>query len=477
MDQEQKIIPIILCGGSGTRLWPLSRKRAPKQFQSIVGDAPLLHQTLDRALLCAEAYPSDVITITTDDIKEETMHQLGEYHPKCLNHLLIEPCARDTAAAIAYAALYAKEEYGPDVILWVLPSDHHVADTHALGQALGPAAAIAKSGHLVTFGMTPTRPETGYGYIKTGKALANHQNAHEVEKFIEKPDQKIAQKYLDQGDYFWNSGMFVFSARSVIENYIENAPEIIAPLHNAFKEKKSITSNLYNQIPALPFDIAIMEKTDKAAIVPCDIGWSDVGSWESVWNIKEKDGHGNVRSGQTSCIDTKNCLIQSNNLLIATIGLKDLVIVENSDSILVANKNNGAAMKTLLFALNKTQSKKTIDPPAENRPWGSFKILSQTGNYKVKELTIIPNGKLSLQKHRHRSEIWTVISGEALVTLNGKETILKQQQSTFVPMGVTHRLENIGSENLIIVEIQCGDHLGEDDIIRFDDIYGRMDAA
>lgn len=477
MDQEQKIIPVILCGGSGTRLWPLSRKRAPKQFQSIVGDTPLLYQTLDRALMCSDAYPSDVITITTDDIKLETMHQLREYHPNTLNHLLSEPCARNTAAAIAYAALHAKKHHGDDAILWILPADHHIADDFALRQALDQAVEIAKTGYLVTFGMTPTRPETGYGYIKTGTRLSKDKTGCAIEQFIEKPDRETAQKYLDDGSHLWNSGMFIFSVRSVIKNYIGLCPEIIDPIHKCLKSTQTLDLKTYNEIPAIPFDIAIMEKTNKAAVIPCDIGWSDVGSWESVWDLKEKDSDGNVRTGQTSCINTENCLIQSNNILIATIGVKNLVIVENSDAVLIADKDDNDSMKKLVATLNKMKAREAIDPPMENRPWGSFKIISESNGYKVKELRIIPGGKLSLQMHHHRCEFWNITSGEALITINGNERILKKQENAFIPIKAEHRLENIGTEELIIIEVQCGDHLGEDDIVRFDDVYGRMDVA
>lgn len=476
-DKKPKIIPVILCGGAGTRLWPLSRKRSPKQFHTLVGDLPLFHQTLERAVACSGAETRDIMTVTTDDIKKETIHQLADFDPDSITHLLSEPCGRNTAAAIAYAALYAKEHFGPDTILWVLPSDHHVENEEALKQALEQAVSAAKEDYLVTFGMTPTRPDTGYGYIKTGKKLPELSSVQIIDRFVEKPNQETAQKYVDEGSYLWNSGMFVFSVRSVLENYIDHCPEILSSLHHELEERKYPSLKLYKNLPSLPFDIAIMEKTEKAAVIPSDIGWSDVGSWESVWDVSDKDDSGNVKTGRVSCIDTEDCFVHANNLLVATIGLKDIAIIENGDSILIADKKNSDAMKTLVSALDKAGAQETTDPPLENRPWGQFRILSKGSDYKVKEIHVRPGGKLSLQMHHHRCEFWTVISGTALVTINGEEQILTPQQSAFIPLQAKHRLENTGTEDLIIVEVQCGNYLGEDDIVRFEDVYGRMDVA
>lgn len=477
-NKGQKIIPVILCGGAGTRLWPLSREKSPKQFHPIVNEISLLQNTLERAMKCAKAEASDIITVTSDTIHKETIHQLAEINPNAVTHLLSEPVGRNTAAAIAYAALYAQKHFGNDAILWVVPSDHYIEDENALTQALENAADIACNDYIVTFGMSPSRPDTGYGYIKSGNCISDDDTTMAIEKFVEKPDAKTAKTYLEEGNYFWNSGMFVGSVYTLLDNFIEHSSDIIAPLHQAFSENKQVIDlKTYQTIPAVPFDVAIMEKTKKAAVISCDIGWSDVGSWESVWDVKEKDTNGNVIEGLVSTTETEDCYIQSNSMLIATIGLKDLVIVENRDSVLIADKKNSASMKTLVETLKGLKQKEATDPPMENRPWGKFKVLSESNGYKVKEILVRPGAKLSLQMHNHRCEFWTVISGEAIATINDKEHHLKAQESAFIPLKEIHRLENSGKEDLIMVEVQCGDYLGEDDIIRFDDIYGRVEAA
>ena len=472
-----KIIPVILCGGSGQRLWPLSREKAPKQFHPVLGETPLLHETLERAIYCSNAQPSEVITVTTNTLKKETTHQLADFEPQATTHLISEPMARNTAAAMAYTALYAQKHFGVDSVLWFLPADHHIKNNDALSTTLQEACAIAEQEYIVTFGMQPTRPETGYGYIKTGENMHQDQSARFIQEFVEKPDTMTAQKYIDEENYLWNSGMFVGSVRTILDNYIEYCPEILSPLHTNIKEHGQPTKQIYEALPALPFDVAIMEKTSKAAVIPCDIGWSDVGSWESVWELKQKDENGNVKSGHVTAVDTTNSLIQSNNLLIATLGLQDVVVVENGDSILIADKKNNPSMKTLVETLNKLEKNETIYPPMENRPWGQFKVLSEKPGYKVKEICVKPGQRLSLQMHHHRCEFWTIISGEALITINDEERTLKPQEHAFIPLKAKHRLENSGTEDLIIVEVQCGEYLGEDDIVRFDDIYGRTEVA
>lgn len=475
-DKQPKIIPVILCGGVGTRLWPLSRERAPKQFHSIVGELPLLQETLKRALECSDAPASDIITVTSDALKRETIHLLADFDPDSITHLISEPMGCNTAPAIAYAALYAEKHFGPEVMLWIIPSDHHVEDTHGLSQALKNAAKISQDGYITTFGMSPTRPDTGYGYIKMGKNIAS-SSAQEIEIFKEKPNKETAQSYLDNGKYLWNSGMFMSSVQTLLNNYKEHCPEILEPLKSDFKTKNKISNETYQSLPKLPFDTAIMEKTTRAAVIPCDIGWSDIGSWESVWDIKDKDQNGNATEGRVTLVDSKNCLIQSNNLLIAAMGLEDIVIIENGDSVLIADKKNNSAMKTLVASLNKMNCKETIDPPIENRPWGTFKVLTERDGYKVKEINVKAGQKLSLQMHHHRCEFWTVVSGEATITINDEKRTLQAQESAFIPLKATHRIENLSTEDLTIVEVQCGDYLGEDDIVRFDDIYGRTATA
>lgn len=475
---SSNIVPVILCGGSGTRLWPLSRENAPKQFLKLMGKDSLLTQTLDRAMKCSGASADHVVTVTLDALKKKTIMDMGDYDIHAINHVLGEPAGRNTAAAIAYAAMYVNAQFGGDAIMWILPADHFVGNNKALSASLNQAATAAAEGMLVTFGMKPTRAETGYGYIKTGKPTMQN-GVMSVDRFVEKPDKATAEEYLRSGDYLWNSGMFVFRADAVLAAFRKYAPEILAGVEHAVNSRsgmKTVSLESYQAIPSQPFDIAIMEKTDRAAVVPCDIGWSDIGSWESVWENNAQDSHGNVMQGRVACVDTKNSLIQSSSLLVAAIGLRDVVIIENGDSVLIADKKNPDAMKTLVTALKKAGTRETIDPPMEERPWGSFRVLSYGAGYKIKEIVVKPGQKLSLQMHHHRCEFWTVISGEAIVQIDDSRRHLKAQENAFIPLHAKHRLENPGTTDMVMVEVQCGDYLGEDDIVRFDDIYGRAAA-
>lgn len=475
---SSNIVPVILCGGSGTRLWPLSRENAPKQFLKLMGKDSLLTQTLDRAMKCSGASADHVVTVTLDALKKKTIMDMGDYDIHAINHVLGEPAGRNTAAAIAYAAMYVNAQFGGDAIMWILPADHFVGNNKALSASLNQAAAAAAEGMLVTFGMQPARAETGYGYIKTGKPTAQN-GVMSVDRFVEKPAKATAEEYLRSGDYLWNSGMFVFRADAVLAAFRKYAPEILAGVEHAVNPRsgmKTVSLESYQAIPSQPFDIAIMEKTDRAAVVPCDIGWSDIGSWESVWENNAQDSNGNVMQGRVACVDTKNSLIQSSSLLVAAIGLQDVVIIENGDSVLIADKKNPDAMKTLVTALKKAGTRETIDPPMEERPWGSFRVLSYGAGYKIKEIVVKPGQKLSLQMHHHRCEFWTVISGEAIVQIDDSRRHLKAQENAFIPLHAKHRLENPGTTDMVMVEVQCGDYLGEDDIVRFDDIYGRAAA-
>ncbi|MBN8521139.1 MAG: mannose-1-phosphate guanylyltransferase/mannose-6-phosphate isomerase [Alphaproteobacteria bacterium] len=476
MPSAYSIIPVILCGGSGSRLWPLSREQSPKQFLKLLGsDQSLLTQTATRALACSGASASQLVSVTLDSLKKKTILDLASLHPDAANHVLGEPCARNTAAAIAYAALYVAEHFGRDSVIWVLPADHYISDEHALKKALDTAARAASEGKLVTFGMTPTRPETGYGYIQC-QPQGNGRPAP-VLSFVEKPDAITAQAYFESGKYLWNSGMFVFSAGKILESYGQYAKNLFENVKDAVQYKtgmKSLSPDKYQNLPPIPFDTAIMEKTDQAVVIPCQMGWSDIGSWESVWEMGIPDSEGNIHEGKVTSVETSNSFIRAGSLRIATAGLQDVVIIEDGDSLLVADKKNAGAMRMLMDTLKKMNIPETVEPNREERPWGQFRVLSRGTGYKVKEIIVKPGQKLSLQMHHHRCEFWTVISGEAWVEIDRTIKNLKAQENIFIPLHAHHRLENPGQQDLVMIEVQCGDYLGEDDIVRFDDIYGRM---
>lgn len=359
-NKSPRIIPVILCGGGGTRLWPLSDSKNPKQFHTVIGNHSMFHNTLDRAVQCSNSNPSDIITVTADHLKEKTSHALNQYDSKASKHLLSEPMARNTAAAIAYATLYAQNHFSLDSILWILPADHHIDDITGLEFNLREAVEVAQQGYITTFGMSPSRPETGYGYIKTGDKIENTKHTHNVHRFVEKPNKELAQEYIEEGSYVWNSGMFVASVRTILDNFIEHAPETLSPLHHDFKENGMVSYDTYNALAAVPFDVAIMEKTDKAAVTPCSIGWSDVGTWESIWKLKQKDENGNVAMGDVETIDTKDCLIKSENQMIAAIGLENLAIIEHNGKILIADKNNSDAIKKLTSILKDKEDSTVV---------------------------------------------------------------------------------------------------------------------
>lgn len=474
-----QIIPVILCGGSGTRLWPLSRENSPKQFLPIYDETPLLQNTIDRALKCSNAKAEQVITVTGDNIKKQTLFQYADFEPDAVNHLLAEPMARNTAPAVAYAAMHAQKNFGDDAILWVLPADHFVKDMGALKSALMEAVEAAKQGHLVTFGMQPDRAETGYGYIRAGEKISGDGRTCHIDQFVEKPDLETAQQYMESGDFLWNSGMFVFSVKTIIESYDKHCPAIMEPIRNSYGRlmgSKTIHPEVYANLPSMPFDIAIMEKTDKAAVIPCNIGWSDVGTWESVWEIKEKNKDGNVLEGRVSAVNTKDCLIRSSSMLVATIGVQNLAIIENGDSILIADKTDSMSMKTLVTALKNEKAPETIDPTSERRPWGNFRVVSQGEGYKIKETTVDPKQMMSLQMHSHRSELVTVLEGTARIQLEDEFHTITEKESFFIPAKMVHRIENPTNKPLRYIEVQSGAYLGEDDIVRFDDVYGRAAA-
>jgi mannose-1-phosphate guanylyltransferase/mannose-6-phosphate isomerase len=471
---------VILAGGSGSRLWPLSRQSMPKQFLALDGDDTMLQTTIDRL---SPVITSDHVMIVTQE-----SHAKGEaYHSLLPYKSLFEPVGRNTAPAIALAATRLMAD-GSDPIMVVLPADHVIKDAVEFRACLKRAIEAAQTGILVTFGIQPTRPDTGFGYIKTEHgsstprfALLDPQfSVLPVERFTEKPDLATAEQFLEEGGYYWNSGMFVWRASVILAEIEQYLPEVYR-LVQMIEAEIRLTGNSQQAIdkhfPALPsvsIDYGVLEKSSRVSLIPCDFGWNDVGSWHAVHEIAAKDEAGNALQGNVIAIDCKNSLIRSEKRLVAAIGLEDLCIIETADAILISKNDQTQRVREVVDALQVKGATEHVCHVKVNRPWGSYSVLEEDENsFKIKRIVVQPGAKLSLQSHSHRSEHWVVVSGSATVT-NGDQVITVQKnQSTYIPIGTLHRLENRGKIPLHIVEIQVGEYLGEDDIQRFDDNYGR----
>jgi mannose-1-phosphate guanylyltransferase/mannose-6-phosphate isomerase len=462
---------IILAGGSGTRLWPLSRQNYPKQFLKFSEDGSLFQQTLKRLSLVLS--PEDMIISTNQEYKFHILSEFNSLFP-AQPHLVLEPVSRNTAPAIALAVKFCLEKLGcpEDEVIFVCPSDHVIKPEEEFAKYLKSAEEVAKEGYIVTLGITPTKPETGYGYIQKDTRL-NLKNVeiecYSVKRFTEKPDVETATRYVADGNYYWNSGMFAFTIKSVLEEYKTHAPEISYFFYMSFDE---MLAN-FKDMPDISFDYAIMEKTTRSAVLPLRIYWNDLGSWDSVWESLEKDDHENVCMGNVITFDTENTLILSKKNLVATIGLKDYIVVETEDAFLIVKKGESQKVKEVVNQLKLKKQKEALEHIQVYRPWGSYTVLEHGLRYKIKRIVVNPGEKLSLQMHHHRSEHWVVVRGTAKVTIGEKELFVHENESVFVPKSTLHRLENPGKIPLEIIEIQCGEYLEEDDIIRFKDYYGR----
>jgi mannose-1-phosphate guanylyltransferase/mannose-6-phosphate isomerase len=468
------LIPLILSGGSGTRLWPVSRRNLPKQFLSLSGDGTLFQQTVARTQSLPDVRAP--IVVASEDHRFLAADQLLESGITGAS-IVLEPVARNTAPAIALGALKAMEQ-DADALLLVLPADHLIGDTKSFTDAVKQALPAANKGWLVTFGIHPDRPETGFGYIRRAESIGD--NAYRVGKFVEKPDLSTAESYLKDGGYDWNSGMFLFKASRYLEELGTHAPAMLAAVREAYATGHKdldfvrVDGDAFAKVPDNSIDYAVMEKTSHAAVIPVDCAWSDIGSWSALWMSGEHDAQGNQREGDTMAIDTRNSLLRSHDRhMIATVGVEDLVIVSTPDATLVAHRNAAQDVKKVVDQLKASGRTEHSFHRVVHRPWGSYDSLEAGGRFQVKRIVVKPGASLSLQKHHHRAEHWIVVSGTAEVTCDENVFLLGENQSTYIPLGSVHRLRNPGKMPLELIEVQSGSYLGEDDIVRFDDVYGR----
>ena len=463
------ICAVIMAGGSGTRLWPLSRAAHPKQFLSLHGKSTMLQETVNR-LDGLEI--SSSITICNEEHRFFVAEQLREVDK--LGSIILEPVGKNTAPAIALAAFHSIKE---DPLLLVLAADHVVQDNAAFEKAVSAAIPLAESGKLVTFGIVPNEPHTGYGYIKGGKAS---NPGFEVDKFVEKPSLDLAKEYVASTEYYWNSGMFLFKASRYLEELNNYRPDIYEACKNSLDTTESdldflrINKEKFEACPSDSIDYAVMEKTEDAVVVPMDAGWSDIGSWSSLWDISKKDENGNSAHGDVLLQNSNNSYIRSDEKLVAVVGIDDLVIVDTKDALMVAHRDSVQDAKIIVQQL-KSQSRTEWESHREvYRPWGKYDSVDSGDGYQVKRITVKPGAKLSVQMHHHRAEHWIVVSGTAKVTNGDKTFLLSENESTYIPVGVIHALENSEKTILELIEVQSGSYLGEDDIVRFEDKYGRV---
>ncbi len=473
------IIPVILSGGSGSRLWPMSRELNPKQFLSLYGEQTMLQETMTRL----EGVPELVAPVIVCNeehrfLVAQQMQDIGVVVDK----IILEPVGRNTAPAICAAAEYiqSKKDSADDVML-VLSADHVIKNTQAFHKVITEGYAIAQQGQLVTFGIVPHKAETGYGYIKRDGKLEGRE-AWKVAQFVEKPDQATAQTYLDSGEYYWNSGMFMFQAQNIIQELDHYAHDIVAAVHQAVLHGGSdldfcrLNVDDFTASPSDSIDYAVMEKTDKAVVLPLDAQWNDVGAWSALWEINEQDSDGNVLHGDVLKVDLSNSYVHAEERMIAVVGMDNCVVVETADAVLVADKTRAQDVKEIVNQLKEGKREEALLHQRVYRPWGSYETLVEMERFKVKRIIVNPGAQLSLQMHHHRAEHWVVVKGTAKILCGEKEFVMTEDQSNYIPLGTQHRLENPGVIPLEIIEIQTGSYLGEDDIVRFEDTYGRTDV-
>ena len=473
---------VILAGGSGTRFWPLSRHLYPKQLLRIMGGETLIQQTMRRVLGCVT--PNHIL-ISTNSLQAESIRfQLAEWKDALQDNFLLEPEGRNTAPAIALAA-YHVMQHDPDGVMLVLPADHVIKEPARFQAAVALATRLAADGHLVTFGVKPIRPETGYGYIQPNRRVrlgaARTLVGHPVARFVEKPDAPTAKRYLRSGNYYWNSGMFVWRASVIVDELARHQPVLaravkaLMPLAKPNGVSEEFTK-AYKQLPSISIDHGIMERSSRAAVIPVTFTWSDVGNWSSLEEVSPLDASGNVMTGKVVDVGSRNSVLYADQRVVATIGLTDMIVVDTADATLVCPKSRAQDVKRVVEILKQQGAPEHLEHRTVFRPWGSYTVLEEGPGYKVKRVTVNPGGRLSLQLHHQRSEHWVVIAGTARVTCGKKVYDLTVGHSTAIPTETRHRLENLGAETLHIIEVQNGPYLGEDDIVRFHDDYGRSDV-
>lgn len=473
------IVPVIMAGGSGTRLWPLSRALYPKQLIDLYNDHTMLQNTLFRLSgIAGLGAPVVVCNEAHRFMAAEQLRQIGSDAA----HIILEPSGRNTAPAIALAALAISERNTSsqdDTVMLVLPADHVIEDKAAFHKAVSEGAGLAEQGQLVTFGIVPGTPETGYGYIQKGEALDTGGAASRIERFVEKPDLETAREYLSSGNFCWNSGMFMFKVSAILAELDALAPGIMDGCRQSVSKGSRdldffrIHKESFEAIEGDSIDYAVMEKTDKGVVIPLDAGWNDLGSFDALWQTGTKDALGNVTQGDVVIQDVKETYIHAESRMVSAVGLEKFVIVETKDAVLVAPRDQVQDVKKIVGQLKKENREEAVTHAKVYRPWGDYETIDMAPRYQVKRITVKPGAKLSLQKHYHRAEHWTVVSGTAIVTKGEEEILLQENESIYIPLGYMHRLENPGKIPLELIEVQSGAYLGEDDIVRFDDVYGR----
>ena len=472
--KQAPIFPVLLSGGSGTRLWPLSRQSYPKQFLALTGALSMLQET---ALRADEESVERLIVIGSSEHRfaiAEQLRDIGLEAPR----IILEPVGRNTAPAAAVAALMAAED-DPEALVLLMPADHLIADRDAFRRAVTAGAGAAADGRIVLFGIAPTSPATGYGYIESGEALGGHDGVNIVARFHEKPDAATAEAYLASGRHWWNSGIFLLAARVLLSEMETHAPQVLrsarAALEGAVRDLDfcRLDPKSFAGAPSISLDHAVMERTEKAAVIPVAFAWSDIGAWSELWQTGGRDRDGNVLTGDIKALNTRNCYLRTEGPLIAALGIEDMIVVATADAVLVARKGADQEVRDLVAGLHADNHRAAVSSPLVHRPWGHFQAIGLGERYQVKRIMVNPGAKLSLQKHYHRAEHWVVVNGTAVVTRDGETLFLKENESVFLPLGCVHRLENPGRIPLNLIEIQSGSYLGEDDIVRFEDHYAR----